>query len=130
MILKTVAIFSRIPEECLGLMASRLKESFVEKGENIMQKGDIGTSMFIIIDGEVNVHDGDRILSTLGARSVFGELAALDPEPRSASVTANTKTHLFEINREALYNFMWEHVEVAQGIIHVLCQRLRAKNPE
>ncbi|MBP7654557.1 cyclic nucleotide-binding domain-containing protein [Candidatus Dependentiae bacterium] len=125
LILKSVDIFTNIPEECLVELATVINEVDIKSGEIIFQKGDIGKSMYIIIEGEVKVHDGDRIFATLSERSVFGELAALDPEPRSATITATKDTFLFKLEQEALYELMSEYIEVARGIIKVLCNRLR-----
>src|SRR5438309_12123834 len=86
--LASVSIFAEIPEESLVEVASALVEIEVEAGEVIFKRGDIGTSMYIIAAGKVRIHDDNKELGILGEREVFGELAALDPEPRSASATA------------------------------------------
>ena len=83
--------------------------------------------MYIIAEGRVRVHDGERTLNELGKWAVFGEMAVLDPEPRMASVTALTDMHLFRLDREPLYVLMASHVEVVQGIIHILSQYVRAR---
>lgn len=124
-ILKSISIFSEIPEESLVEVASLLEELEVKAGEEIFKKGDIATSMYIIVEGKVRVHDEDKVLDTLADREVFGELAALDPVPRSASVTAIDDTYLFRMERSALYELMGQYIDVAQGIIRVLCQRIR-----
>lgn len=62
----------------------------------------------------------------LNERTVFGELAALDPEPRSATITAIEDCHLFKLEEGPLYDLMAEHVEVVRGIIRVLCRRMRS----
>ena len=126
-ILKSINIFSETAEEWLVEVASILAEVQVQAGETIFEKGDVGRSMYIIIDGKVRVHDEDRTIAELGERDIFGELAILDPEPRVASVTAIEDTRLFRIDQHALYELMAEHVEVAYGIIRVLCRRLRDK---
>lgn len=126
-ILKTVNIFSEIPEEYLVELASSVEQVHIKAGEQIFKKGDLGSSMYIIIEGRVRIHDGDREIAVLDDREVFGELAALDPEPRSASITAVEDTSLFRVNEGMLYELITERAEVARGIIRVLCQRLRAK---
>jgi CRP-like cAMP-binding protein len=81
--------------------------------------------MYIIVRGKMRVHDGEKELAVLEDRTVFGELAALDPEPRSASITALEDTLLFRLDESSLYELMAEHVEVARGVIRVLCRRMR-----
>jgi len=125
LILKSVNIFSQIPNEMLVEVAAIVTEIEVKADENIFKKGDIGKSMYIIVEGEVKIHDDEKIIATLKSRSVFGELAALDTEPRSASATAVGDTILFKLDQDSLYELMGEYVEVARGIIQVLCQRLR-----
>lgn len=126
MILKSVKIFSETPDEYLVDVANILKEIHVKAGEEIFKKGDIGTSMYVIVEGKVRVHDETREFAVLHERDVFGELAALDPEPRSATTTAVEASHLFCLDGDALYELMAENIEVARGIIHVLCQRMRS----
>ena len=61
----------------------------------------------------------------LTKREIFGELALLDPEPRSASVEAVEDTRLFRLDRNTLFELMADNVGVVSGIVQVLCQRLR-----
>jgi CRP/FNR family transcriptional regulator, cyclic AMP receptor protein len=124
--LKSVSLFVEIPDETLRELAGLLEEIDVKAGEDIFEKGDPGTSLYIIAEGKMYVHDGERTLNYLGRLDVFGEMSALDPEPRSASVTAVEDTHLFKLEREPLFQLMAGHVEVSHQIIHILNQRLRA----
>lgn len=124
-ILKSVGIFSEVPEEDLVEVASIVEEIEVAAGKEIIKKGDIGTSMYIIVKGRARVHDGPKEIAVLPERTVFGELAALDPEPRAASVSALEDCELFMLEEGPLYDLMAEHVEVVRGIIRVLCSRVR-----
>ncbi len=124
-ILKSVDIFSQTPEEDLVDVAAIIEEIEVKAGDSIFFKGDIGTAMYIIVKGKMRVHDGDKELAVLGERTVFGELAALDPEPRTATITAMEDTLLFCLDEGPLYDLMAEHIEVVRGIIRVLCRRMR-----
>ena len=75
----------------------------------------------------MKVHDGAQDLKHLKSKSVFGELAVLDPEPRSASVTAISDAHLLRLDREAFLELMAGNMEVVRGVLSVLCDRIREK---
>ena len=130
MILRSVQIFAETPDSVLAEIAAILKQVEVAAGANIFNKGDTGDCLYVIGSGRVRIHDGDLTLTTLGERDIFGELALLDAEPRSASATAELPTRLFRVDQEAFYDLMADRIEVVRGILRVLCQRVRAKNVE
>jgi ATP:ADP antiporter, AAA family len=125
LILKTVNMFSRTPDDVLADVADLLDEMAVPENTTIFNKGEMGDSMYIIVDGKVRVHSGDRLLNYLGESDVFGEMALLDPEPRLASVTTVEATRLFRLDRVPFFQLMSERPEVATGVIAVLTRRLR-----
>jgi AAA family ATP:ADP antiporter len=126
-ILKTVGIFAETPDDILAEIATLLEEVELRAGETIFEKGDLGDCMYIIAEGEVRVHDGERTLNHLAQGDVFGEMALLDPEPRVASVTAIEDTRLLRLDQEPFYELMNDRIEVVRGIIHVLSRHLRAR---
>ncbi|MBT7994309.1 MAG: cyclic nucleotide-binding domain-containing protein [Bacteroidetes bacterium] len=127
-ILKSTSLFTETPENILVDIANIIKEERIEEGQSIFTKGDMGTCMYIINEGEVNIHDGDLSLAVLKNRDFFGELALLDPEPRSASAKASKDTLLLRLDQEAFYELMSERMEVAKGILKILCRRIRNQN--
>ena len=125
LVLKSVDLFTQTPDDVLAQVAAEVEEVEMPRGALIINKGEIGDSLYVIDSGEVRVHDGDQTIATLGEREIFGELAVLDPEPRSASVTAQTDVRLYRLDREDLFELLPDHSEIVQGIFHVLCRRLR-----
>lgn len=125
--LKAVEMFARTPEDVLADVAALAEEVRFKAGETIFNKGEAGESLYVIVSGEVKVHDGDLDLKHLKDKSVFGELAVLDPEPRSASITAITDSHLLRLDREAFLELMAGNMEVVRGVLAVLCDRIREK---
>lgn len=125
-VLRTVEIFRSLPEEYLVDIASHVEEVDASAGERIITEGELGTALFIIVDGSVRVHRGDTTLAVLGTREIFGELTALDPEPRSADVTAETDARMYKLEYRDLDDVMSSDVEVSRNIIKMLCRRLRA----
>ena len=130
LMLRNVSIFSGLPDPALAQVADALTQVDVPAGTEIVAKGDEGSWMYIIAEGRVRVHDGELTLNELKTWDVFGEMAALDPRPRMASVTAITDTRLLRLDREPLYALMAGHVEIAQGIIHILAENLRNRGRE
>ena len=125
LVLKSVDLLSSVPEDALVEVASILEELEAGPGEEIIRQGDMGTTMYVIVEGRVKVHADGQNLAELGPREVFGELAALDPQPRAASVTALEPTDLFRISRTPFLELMAVHPDVATGVLKVLCHRLR-----
>ncbi len=125
MILKGVQMFEETSEEILAEIAAVLEELELPAGETVFQKGDAGDSMYVIVEGQVRVFDGERTINVLGEREIFGELALLDPEPRSASCAAVGPARLFRLDAETFAQLMAGNIEIVRGVLHVLCERLR-----
>jgi HEAT repeat protein len=128
MVLKNTDLFAETPENVLSSIAPIMKEVSYLEGQTIFEKGDLGTSMFVIYDGRVGIYDGGVQLATFGRGDVFGELALLDAEPRSAAVTTLSDVQLFRIDQGDFYDLMDERGEVLRNIIRILCQRIRNQN--
>ena len=129
-LLKGVDMFSRTSEDVLAEIAAVLEEVEAPKGQVIFEKGEMGDSLYIIVNGRVRVHDGDTTIGELGEKDIFGELALLDPEPRFATISALTDVRLFRLDREAFTELMAGNIEIVRGVLHVLCQRLREETRE
>ena len=123
--LKAADIFAGIPDNVLAHIASIGEDVDVPAKETFIRKGEIGNSMYIIREGRVAIHDETTRFAELSAGEVVGEMAVLDPEPRSASVTALEETMLLKIEKEAFDSVMVDHPGIARGVIQVLCRRLR-----
>jgi CRP-like cAMP-binding protein len=68
------------------------------------------------------------VFTELGLKQCFGEMAILDAEPRSASITALTDLTLLKIQREDFHEILAQKPEISLGIIQVLTDRLRKAN--
>lgn len=126
-ILKSLRMFADTPDEALAELADLLQEMSVMPGETVIKEGETGESLYIIVDGKMEVVDDNRVLNQLGARAVFGELSLLDSSPRSATVRALEETSLLRLDQTPFYEIMSDYVEVAMGTIHMLTRNLRAR---
>jgi CRP-like cAMP-binding protein len=125
--LKGVDLFSAIPGEDLAQIAQISDEVDLDAGESIFKEGDRGDSLYLIVIGQVRIHRGASEIAVLGERQVFGEMALLEGEPRSATATAVGECTCLRIQQEDFQDILAEKSEIAQGIIKVLSRRLRTQ---
>jgi CRP/FNR family transcriptional regulator, cyclic AMP receptor protein len=123
--LKGIDLFSQIPGEELANIALIATEEVRDSGEDIFTEGDVGDALYLVLEGKVRVHRGEKTIAELGEKECFGEMALLDTAPRSATVTGMTDVSLLRISREEFQEIMAEKHEIAVGIIKVLTRRLR-----
>ena len=128
--LRSVSIFTNVPERDLAALATRLRRRTFRRGEVILHRGDPAGSLHVIRGGRVKValpsEEGEEtVLALLGANDCFGEIAALDGGPRSATVTAVEPTETLALLREDLLSFAREHSDFALALIATLAARLR-----
>lgn len=123
--LRRASIFASTPDDVLAAVADAVEEVQLAPNQQLFAKGDHGTSMYLIATGLVRVHIGGQTIVELSAGEMVGELAALDPEPRSASVSAIDPSTLYQIEQSTLHSLMAEHPEIVQGIVKELARRLR-----
>lgn len=123
--LKSIDLFSQIPGEDLARVALIASEVDFDRGDTLMSEGEIGDSMYLILEGQVEVTKGGLGVTELGRRECVGEMAILDSEPRSATVQATAPTQALKLEREDFYELLYERMDIARGIIKVLCRRLR-----
>lgn len=126
-ILHAVSLFSQTPDKILGEVAALLTPVEAKQGQTVIRKGDPGDSMYIIVRGHIQIHDGEMQLNRLGPADVFGEMAILDDQPRVASGTAVEDTQLLRLAQQTFYQLMDERPEVARGVIRVLNRNLRGR---
>jgi CRP-like cAMP-binding protein len=125
--LHKVVMFTDIPGSALAAVARQATEVSLDSGDPIVVEGAIEDHLFVIVDGRVRIHHGDRTLTELGPGATVGELAALVPEPRSASATAIEPTTLLRLDKPVLDELLADRPALARGIITALVTRLRER---
>ncbi len=117
------------PAEITDLLGSCEKCTFAP-GAYIVKEGNVGTHMYIILNGEARVQksgrDGEVELARLTAADSFGEMALADNEARSASVIADTDCVLVRLNDQVINSRPEIGLKVYRNIARVVSARLRA----
>lgn len=122
--LRHVPLFSATPDAVLAGMASAVEEVAFGPGDVLMEAGAVEDWLFVLVTGAVEVVRSDRVVR-LGAGSVVGELAVLDPLERTATVTALEPTLTFRLGKTAFDQALRDRPEIAMGVITELVRRLR-----
>ena len=124
--LHRVDLFADVPGRVLAAVAELTAETLFSTGEALIEEGAVEAHLYAIVQGRVRVHRGDRTLVELGPGTTVGELAALVPHPRTASVTALEPTLALRLDKAVLDDLLLEWPELAHGVIAGLVGRLRA----
>jgi CRP/FNR family cyclic AMP-dependent transcriptional regulator len=97
-------------------------------GDTIFKAGDPGHEFYVVKSGSVAVRLGNRTLHVFGEGEVFGEMALIDSEPRSASAIAETDCEIVSVGEKQFLFMTSEAPYFALSLMRVLVQRLRVAN--
>ena len=123
--LHRVRMFAAVPGRVLAAVAETAVEQRVPPGAVLMDEGSVEAHLYVVVEGRVRVHRGERTILELGPGATVGELAALVPAPRTASVTALDPTLVLRVDQMALDELLVEWPELAHGVIAELVSRVR-----
>src|SRR5258708_7675729 len=129
-ILKMNPMFADLGADELHRISSLCHTQQLGGGERLFQKGDRGDALFGVRRGQIRIEtgasDGSRLtLNFMGPGDLFGEVAVLDGQSRTADATAGEQTELFVLRREDFLSHLEREPKVAIKIIQLLCQRIR-----
>jgi CRP/FNR family transcriptional regulator, cyclic AMP receptor protein len=111
------------------LFANAETRSFAA-GETIFRAGDPGEELFVVHSGSVQIPNGDRIVETLPEHSIFGEVALIDDEPRSATEIAASDVKVVPVSQKQFLFLVRETPFFALNVMRVLARRLRHETSE
>jgi hypothetical protein len=135
-ILRRVRVLATLTDEQLVCFAAFMELTQIQQWSTVVQQGDHGDSMYLILEGELRarllVGDRETTLATFKPRDFFGEISLFDHGPRSADVVANEESTLLRITTASCLNLAIKAPDVATtfllGIGRTLAARIRADN--
>jgi CRP/FNR family cyclic AMP-dependent transcriptional regulator len=128
--LRHVPIFSMLGATHLKHLGQITHHQHYRKGQTIFYHGDPGNAMYVLLSGSVKLtlpseSGAEVIVSLLRPGDHFGELAAIDGQPRYVTAIAEQATEVLAIYRNDLLAFLRDHPEASLQIATSLCLRLR-----
>jgi branched-chain amino acid transport system substrate-binding protein len=130
-LLQEVDVFKPFSDKAKHYLSEQIRRHRFSPGDIIVQQGDAGDSLFIIVEGVVSVlvqtdEGRTKEVARLGAGNFFGEMALLTGEERTATVKALVDTYLFELTKADIKPLIAEEREVSELVSQVLTRRYQA----
>jgi CRP/FNR family transcriptional regulator, cyclic AMP receptor protein len=128
--LKSVTLFSILKDDEIQAISKIAILKNIDKNCMVFQEGEIGDSLFVILNGKVKVSlfddDGkEYILDIIGKDGFFGELSLIDELPRSANVLTTENSEFLVIRRRDFVKLLLEKPSISISILKTLSERLR-----
>jgi len=124
--LRTVDLFSDLEPRELDVLANLARDSRFADGEIVVAEGDCSGRFHLVVDGDATVTVGDTKVAEFGPGDYFGEIAMIDRQPRTATVTANGDLRTLSLASISVRPILLEHPDIALKLLEKVCARLRA----
>jgi len=123
--LRAAPLFRPLPAEALLPVARLCSVVRLDADDVLFDEDDLGDCMYLVESGHVRVTRSGTLIAELGVGECVGEMAAIDWEPRSATVTATCPTTLIRLERNDLMDLLADYPELVRALADVLVTRLR-----
>src|SRR5262245_10256001 len=99
-----------------------------DAGRTVFKEGDPGDTVYVVLDGKVDLRVNGRLVETVGPGGVLGEMALIEQAPRVATATARTACDLQPISEARFMTMIQQTPHFALQIMKVIASRLRRMN--
>jgi len=108
-----------------NLFLNETDPQLFKAGQTIFSEGTPGDFLYGVIEGEVEIRKGGKVVDTIGPGGIFGEMALIDHTARSATAVAKTDCKAAQINEKRFYFLVQQTPNFALHLLRVLTDRLR-----
>ena len=128
--LRYISLFKHLTMKELVQVLDVAQPRTYQPGDEVVREGDRGSSLFLIMKGELYVTRGGAELTTLKGGSHFGEMSLLNARPRSATVTAKTRSKLLVLDRDGFNELVRREPTLGVKFLWTLSQVLSLRLDE
>ncbi len=122
--LAQVPLFEGLSKKQLRRISSLMTRIDRPAGQILTTEGQRGSEFFIVLEGEVEVRQGDRVIATRRPGDYVGEIALLDKRPRTATVVATTPVSVEVLSRREFVSLLAEVPQLSEQIMATMARRL------
>jgi CRP-like cAMP-binding protein len=123
--LSQLALFADLPPAQVEAVAHSYGEQVFGEGQRVLRQNLSGSGLFVILEGEAAVRQGDDELARLGRGEFFGEISALTGEAPNADVVATRLMRCLVVPAPELEPFLLAHPQVLLRMLKTEVRRLR-----
>jgi CRP-like cAMP-binding protein len=123
--LAQVPLLSALSRRHLHQLADVSQITAYRQGTSVIREGDLGSTLYVIVEGQAVVSRGGKRLTTLAPGDFFGEVSLLDGGPRTASVTAETRLSVVRLFRRPFYELVRTEPAIGVKVLSELAKRVR-----
>jgi PPM family protein phosphatase len=128
--LRHIALFMDLGDADIVRVFNKFKAFTYAPGEVVIREGDNTDSMFVIVEGDVEIERGGKIIARLTRGAHFGEMGLLNQRPRSATVTVTSAAQALVLERAAFNEVLREDTSLAAKLLYKLAQILSLRLDE
>jgi len=127
---RTVPLFRSLSPDDVSKIFAHGNTLRMGKGQVVFYQGATGNTMYVVLGGSVALYEGQKPLALLRTGDMFGEMAFINNEPRSATAVAAEDCHLFMLSETTFQKLLTKRVsiQILLNIIGTLSHRLRETN--
>jgi CRP-like cAMP-binding protein len=118
-----IPLFEGLPPEQLERIAGWLEPVDVPSGWFLLNQGSYPEGFFVVLEGEVSVERDGAAIATLGPGEFFGEIALLEDDRRTATVTTATRVKAAVMDAADFFQMCAEIPEVSSRITSAAMRR-------
>jgi CRP/FNR family transcriptional regulator, cyclic AMP receptor protein len=122
--LAQVPLFEGLSRKQLRRISSLMTRIDRPAGQILTTEGQRGHEFFIVLEGEVEVRQGDRVIATRRAGDYVGEIALLDERPRTATVVATSPISVEVLSRRELARLLTDVPKLSEQLLATMARRL------
>ena len=128
-LLSRVSLFKSLPKEGLTQLSQALLPHRFVQGEKVVKVGEAGASMFIIVEGllevflDIEVSTDDVRVATMSPGDYFGEMSLITGTPRSATIITRTDALVYEIKKDSLEPLFEAYPSLPEAIARTVAHR-------
>jgi len=128
--IEKVELFHGLTQEEMVKIFSKGTTMRCTKGETVFYKGTVGSQMFVVLGGRIGVYDGSKCLAELVVGDMFGEMALVCKEPRSATTIAMEDSRLFVLSESIFEKLLTKRVSIRilLNILSTMSRRIKEGN--